>query len=66
MGILVRAFIASTKHHEQKTSWRGKGLFGLYFHTTVGHWSKSGQRLEQGWYLETGADSEAMGEEERC
>jgi hypothetical protein len=25
--VLVRVSIAAMKHHEQKASWRGKGLF---------------------------------------
>jgi hypothetical protein len=35
--ILARIFIDATKYHEQKASWRGKGLFGFHFHITVHH-----------------------------
>jgi hypothetical protein len=34
------------KHHDQ-TPWGGKGLFDLYFHTTVHHQRKSRQELKQ-------------------
>jgi hypothetical protein len=42
-----------TKHHGQKASWGGKGLFGL-------HLRKSGQELKQGRNLEAGTDAGAM------
>ena len=29
--VSVRVSIAVMKHHDQKTSWKGKGLFGLWF-----------------------------------
>ena len=48
------------KHHEQKASWGGKGLFGLHFHIIALHRRKSGQELKQGRSLESGADAEAM------
>ena len=35
--VLVRVSIAATKHHNQKASWGGKGLFGLHFHIAVHH-----------------------------
>jgi hypothetical protein len=35
--VLVRVSIAAMKHHDQKESWRGEGLFGLYFHIAVHH-----------------------------
>ena len=31
------------KHHDQKASWRGRGLLGLHFSISVHHWRKSGQ-----------------------
>jgi hypothetical protein len=48
------------KHHYRQASWRGKGLLSLYFHITVHHQRKSGQKLRQGRNLEAGADAEAM------
>ena len=33
--VLVRVSIAAKKHHNQKESWGGKGLFGLYFNIAV-------------------------------
>jgi hypothetical protein len=48
------------KHHDQKESWRGEGLFGSYFHIVVQYQRKSGQELKPGWNLEAGADAEAM------
>ena len=47
-----RVSIAGLKHHDQKASWRGKGLFGLDFRVTVDHGRNSGQELKQGesWY----------------
>jgi hypothetical protein len=32
---LVRVSIAAMKHHDQKASWGGKGLFDFYFHFAV-------------------------------
>ena len=29
--------IAALRHHDQKTSWGGKGLFGLHLHISVHH-----------------------------
>jgi hypothetical protein len=49
-------FTTVTKHHDQKASWRGKGLFGLHLY----HWKKSGQEFTQDWNLGAGADAEAM------
>jgi hypothetical protein len=52
--VLVRVAIAVTKHHDLKASWRGEGLFSLYFHMAVitkGRWGRN---------LEAGADAEAM------
>jgi hypothetical protein len=37
-----------------------KGFVGVYFHTIVHHWSKSGQELKQSRNLEAGADVEPM------
>jgi hypothetical protein len=48
------------KHHDQKASWGGKGLFGLHFQIIVHHWRISGPELKQVWNLETGADTKAM------
>ena len=48
------------KHHDQKSSWGGKGLFSLYFHIAVHHWKKSGEEFIQRRSLEAGADVEAM------
>jgi hypothetical protein len=36
------------KHHDQKGSWGGKALFGLYFHVVFHHLRKSGEELKQG------------------
>jgi hypothetical protein len=47
------------KHHGQKASWGGNGLFGLFFHIAVYHW-RSGQELKQGRNSEGGADAQAM------
>ena len=58
--ICPRVSTAAKKHHDQKASWGEKGLFGLYFHSTVHHRRKSGQELTQGRILEAGADGEAM------
>jgi hypothetical protein len=52
--------MAATKTADQKASWRGKGLFGLYFQISISHWKKSGQELKQGWNLEAGKDADAM------
>jgi hypothetical protein len=35
--------MAKMKHCDQKARWRGKSLFGLYFHITINHERKSGQ-----------------------
>jgi len=48
------------KPHNQKVSWRGKRLFGIYFHTTVHHGRKSGQDLKQDRSLKAGADAETV------
>jgi hypothetical protein len=61
---LVRVSIAAMKHHDQKASWGGKGLFSLHFHIAVRHQRKSGQELTQGRNLEAGADADAL--EECC
>jgi hypothetical protein len=45
---LSQGFYSCTKHHDQETSWEGKGLFSLHFHTAVHHQRKSGQELNQG------------------
>lgn len=45
-----------------KTTWRGEGLFGLYFHITAHHQKQSGQELTLGMILEIGDDAEAMKE----
>ena len=37
VNVLVRVSTAVMKHHAQKASWGGKGLFGLHFHITVHH-----------------------------
>ena len=56
----LRVSIAAMKHHGQKASWGGKGLFGLHFHVVADYWLKSGQELKQDRILEAGADAEAM------
>ena len=48
------------RHHDEKASWGGKGLFGLRFHVAAPHQRKSGQEREQGRHLEAGADVEVM------
>ena len=64
--VLVRVPIAATKHHGQKASCRGKGLFGPHFQIIVHHWRKPGLELKQGWNLEAGADAETMEELLSC
>jgi hypothetical protein len=59
-SLLVRVSTAAVKHHDQETSWGGKGLFNLHFHSAVHHQRKSGHELTQGGNLEAGADAEAM------
>jgi hypothetical protein len=49
------------KHHDQKASWGGKGLFGLHFYITAHHPRKLEQELKQGWNLEAENDAEALG-----
>jgi hypothetical protein len=58
--VLVKVSMALIKHHDQKASWGGKGLFSLHFHIAVHHQRKSGQELTRGRDLEAGADAEAM------
>jgi len=41
LGFLLLQWNTTTRE-----TWRGKGLFGLHFHTTVHHWRKSGQELK--------------------
>lgn len=36
-GVLVTVTITMMKHHNQKTSWGGKNLIGLYFHAILHH-----------------------------
>ena len=57
---LNQGFMAAMKHHDQKASWEGKGLFGLHFHAAVHLWRKSRQELKQERILEAGTDTEAM------
>jgi hypothetical protein len=57
---LNQGFMAAMKHHDQKASWEGKGLFGLHFQFTILQWKKSVQKLRQDWSLEAGANAEAM------
>jgi hypothetical protein len=61
---LNRGLYCCTKHHNQETSWGGKGLFSLHFYIVVHHQRKSGQELTQGRNLEARTDAEAM--EECC
>jgi hypothetical protein len=56
----LRVSIAVMKHHHQKASQGGQGLFTSHFHIAVHHWRKSGQELKWGRSLEAGADAEAM------
>ena len=63
-SVLVRVSIAAMKHHDQKASWGGKGLLGLYIHSTVHHQRKPGQEFKQDRNLEGEADAEVM--EGRC
>jgi hypothetical protein len=58
-NVLVRVSIAAMKHCEQKVSWRGKDLFGFYFHI-VRRQRKSEKEHKYGRSLEAGADTEAM------
>ena len=44
---LSQGFYSYTKHHDQESGWRGKGLFSLHFHTAVHHQKKSGLELRQ-------------------
>jgi hypothetical protein len=49
------------KHHDQKASWGGKGLFNLYSHIAVHHQRNSGQIQDNsGRILDAGADREAI------
>jgi hypothetical protein len=43
----VLGFLFLHKHHDQKASWGGKGLFSLHLHIAVHHQRKSGLELEQ-------------------
>lgn len=36
-GVVVRVFIALTKHHDHNVSWGGKGLFSLHALMAVPH-----------------------------
>jgi hypothetical protein len=44
---LSQGFYSCTNIMNKKTSWGGKGLFGLHFHTAVHHQRKSGLELKQ-------------------
>lgn len=46
------------KHHDQKASWGGKGLFDLHFNIAIYQWSMSGQEFKQGRVLEGGTDED--------
>ena len=50
--------IAMIKHHDQKATWRGKGLFDLHF--PIAFERKSGQDLKQNGNGEAGAKASAM------
>ena len=51
-ALLVRVSFVVMEHDDQKAIWGRKGLLGLYFHTSVHHRRKSGQKLKQSWNLE--------------
>jgi hypothetical protein len=59
-SVLDGVSIAVMKHHEQKSSWEGKDLLSLHFHTADHHQRESGQELKQGRILEARADAEVM------
>jgi hypothetical protein len=44
---LSPGFYSCTKHHDQESSWGGKGLLSLHFHTAVHPQRKSGLELKQ-------------------
>lgn len=45
--VLVRISIATMRHlHDQRASWRGKGLFDVCFRVTIHHQRRSGQKLK--------------------
>ena len=44
--ICVLGFLFLYKHHDQETSWGGRGLFSLHFHIAVHHKRKSGLELK--------------------
>lgn len=58
IDVLVTVSVAAMKHHNQKASWGGKGLFGLHFQIIVHPWRKPGQELKQGRNLKAGADAD--------
>jgi hypothetical protein len=50
---LSQGFYSWTKHHDQESSWGGKGLFSLHFHTAIHHqgsqdWN-SGRSESRSW-----------------
>jgi hypothetical protein len=50
-GVMVRVT-------SPKATQRRKGLFSVYFRSTVYHWKKLGPELKQGRNREAGADAE--------
>jgi hypothetical protein len=37
VSYLIKVSVAETKHHDQKVSFGGRGLFGLHCHIVVYH-----------------------------
>jgi hypothetical protein len=52
VDIWIRVSLAATKHHDQKVSSEGKGLFCLHFYIAVHQQTKSRQDLQQGSNLQ--------------
>lgn len=59
LPVLVKVSSPVMKHHDPRNMGL-KGLISLYFHSTVHHQRKSGQKLKLGRNLETRADAEAV------
>ena len=60
-GIIILVWVSTAlmKYHDQKVSWREKGLFGLHFHIVVEHQRKSGEEFKHSRHLKAGVVAEA-------
>jgi hypothetical protein len=56
-SVLVRVSVAVIEHHDQKSSWGGRGLFGLHFPIAVCH--EGSEEFKQSRKLEAGAAAAA-------